>query len=207
MTIMSDIWIEDQCMGPNPLIQPFAPKSISKTDGVKHPSFGSSGFGYDIRIGRHFKIMLPPPVRPLIGPSAALPFEQDHILDSRKSMPPNLWETVENDSLVIQPGQCVLGASIEYLDIPRDILVVCMAKSTFARMFLETTVTPIESGWCGHVTIEMVNKSPRPIRIHAGDGIMQMLFLKGDQPCGVSYADRGGKYQDQPPVPVPPRLL
>lgn len=197
MTIMSDSWIIQQCNTDEGMITPYTPDSISRTDGSKHPSFGLSSYGYDLRIGGEFRIMQP----------CQDPTDETQFIDSRKEMPPNLWKSVKADSLLIQPGECVLGVSMEYLRIPRDILVVCMAKSTFARMFLETTVTPIESSWRGFVTIEMVNKSPRPIRIHAGDGIMQMLFFKGDQPCQISYEDRGGKYQDQPAVPVPPRHL
>lgn len=196
MTIMSDKWIRQQCTDPDkkPMIVPYHESSISHTDGMKHPSFGSSSYGYDIRIGRNFKILKSPQ-------------SPNDLIDTRSGVPEHFWTNVEADNIIIQPGQCVLGHSEERVSVPRDVSVVCMAKSTIARIFLQACVTPLEAGWEGYITIELFNPTCYPIRLWAGDGIMQMLFIKGDQPCDVSYADRGGKYQNQEKAPVPSRFL
>ncbi len=204
MTIMSDIWIKEQCVNKElPMIEPYFPESIGKTDGIKHPSYGQSSYGYDIRLGRKFKLMTPQNATVSVFDI----FHETPIIDTRSGVPEECWEDIEADSIVIPPSGCVLGYSLEHIRTPRDVEIICMAKSSIARVFLQACVTPIESGWSGHVTIEMHNPTPYPIRVHAGDGIMQMLFFKGDQPCEVSYADRNGKYQNQPAEPVPSRML
>lgn len=200
MTIMSDAWIREQCTDPSkpPMIHPYTPELVSMVNGIKLPSYGPSSYGYDIRLGNQFLVLC----QVIHGPN-----NEPVVIDSRTGAPNHIWDSVVGDSLIIPPGGCVLGVSLEYIRVPTDCSVVCMAKSTFARMFLEATVTPLESGWHGHITIELVNKAPLPIRIHAGDGIMQMLFFKGDRPCDVSYADRNGKYQNQPSYPIPPQYV
>ncbi len=109
----------------------------------------------------------------------------------------------ETDICVVPPNSFALASTMEYFRIPRDVLVICLGKSTYARCGIIVNVTPLEPEWEGHVTIEISNTTPLPARIYAGEGICQFLFFKSDQVCEVSYADRGGKYQKQRGVTLP----
>lgn len=193
MTIMSDIWIEKQCTGDRPMITPFTGGNINNTHGKFHPSYGLSSYGYDVRLGNRFKLL-------------KTDQNWEITIDTREGIPEFMWEDTESDYIVIPPHGCALGYTLERVDIPDDIMVICMAKSSIARMFVQATVTPIEPGFVGNITIELHNPTPMHQRVYAGDGIMQLLFIQGNERCAVSYADRNGRYQNQPAKPVPALL-
>lgn len=180
------------------MLVPFTPTSTSTlASGRKTPSFGLSSFGYDLSLGNVFKVLKDP----------ATMAGQGHFIDPSESANPAHYDThnVTDDGIfVMQPAACVLSVSRERIKIPRDVLTVCMQKSTIARVFLDVTVTPAEPEWEGYLTLEMYNKTKFPLYLRPGMGIVQMLFFQGE-PCETSYADRGGKYQDQPAEPVTAR--
>lgn len=153
---------------------------------VKIPSYGLSSYGYDIRLGQ--KALLD------FGVSEA------DVVDVLKPESKKSWSETDG-SFELMPGQMALGVSMERIIVPADVTVVCMPKSTLARIGLEASITPLEAGWEGFVTLEIFNKSRNTIRLHPGIGIMQLLFLQG-MPCETTYAQRGGKYMDQPALPV-----
>jgi dCTP deaminase len=176
-----------------PMIAPFTngqvryvsdpfPSSTGEDDSPrKIVSYGLSSFGYDVRLDRKFKIFTN------INSTVIDPLDFDH--DS--------YVEHEGDWCIIPPNSYVLGVSMEYFIIPRNVMVVCLGKSTYARCGAIVNVTPIEAGFRGNVVIEISNASPLPLKIHAGQGISQFLFFESDTECEVSYADRGGKYQGQ----------
>jgi dCTP deaminase len=162
------------------MIYPFIPEQVRYEDGEKVISYGTSSMGYDVRLGRKFKIFTNV-FNALIDPL---------------NMPDNAYVDYEGDFVVIPPNSYVLGHTIESFNIPRDITAVCLGKSTYARVGCGINVTPIEAGFVGNVVIEISNLTNLPMKVYSGQGIAQFLFLQGD-PCSVSYADRGGKYQGQ----------
>ncbi len=180
MSILSDAEIASRSTGPNPMIAPFINKQMGD------PSFGLSSYGYDIRLGPSFKIY-----------SADLVFTPNSVIDPRDFKPSLCKEVNEPGSLVIPAGGFVLAESMEAFNIPRDVLVVCVGKSTYARCGLIVNVTPLEPEWKGVLTLELSNTTPLPIRVYAGHGIAQLIFLRADRVCQESYADRKGRYQDQ----------
>jgi len=150
-------------------------------------SFGPSSYGYDFRTDRHFKLFRG-------GPDTEI---------SPKSIDASLFEDIEADSILIPPRSFVLAQSVEYFRIPRDILTLCSGKSTYARCGIIVNVTPFEPEWEGHVTMSISNTAPAPVRLFAGEGIAQLIFLSADQECAVSYRDRKGKYQAQQGIVLP----
>ncbi|MHA1540249.1 MAG: dCTP deaminase [Alphaproteobacteria bacterium] len=182
MTILSDIWIREQSLN-HGMITPFEEKQ--KRDGVI--SYGLSSYGYDARIGREFKIFT----------------DVDSAIVDPKNFSSESFVTREKDVCIIPPNSFVLCSTIEYFKIPRDVLVVCLGKSTYARCGLIVNVTPLEPEWEGHVTIEISNTTPLPAKVYANEGVCQFLFFKGDQPCETSYADKSGKYMGQKGVTLP----
>lgn len=182
-----------------PMISPYSDVSVKYTeDGKKIPSWGSSSYGYDIRIGRNFKLFHKP-----------LNADENHVIDicdfasSEEQIITNFEDV---DSIVIPPHGFALGHSLEHINVPELITVICMGKSTIARSGLHMCITPLENKWSGYITIELENMTDYPIRLHSGIGISQLLFLKGTQNCEVSYADRNGKYQNQLAAPITPKL-
>jgi dCTP deaminase len=178
-----------------PMISPFVEHSTNtmmvKSVSVKIPSFGLSSFGYDIRLGRNFKVFKK---------------KDDYIHDCLFGYEPDHVEDVNDvDSIVIEPGSMVLGVSVENVNMPQDVVAICMAKSTLARKGIEAKVTPLEPGWSGYITLEIANDTPNPIRIYSGMGIMQLMFFKGERPK-TTYGDRNGKYMNQPYEPVLAKL-
>lgn len=165
-----------------PMITPFEPKQVrvNPDDGEKVISYGTSSMGYDVRLANKFKIFTNI-FNALIDP-----------LD----MPESTYVDHEGDFVIIPPNSYVLGHTIEYFKIPRDITAVCIGKSTYARAGCIVNVTPIEAGFEGTVVIEIANLTPLPMKVYANQGIAQFLFFKGE-PCETSYADRAGKYQGQ----------
>ncbi|MCC6321924.1 MAG: dCTP deaminase [Phycisphaerales bacterium] len=173
-------------------IEPFA-------EAVKRPgkvSFGVSSYGYDIRVGSRFKIFTPTPRTggiTIVDPKA---FSEDLFVEI---------DTAERgvDHIIIPPNSFALCETVETLSIPRDVLVVCLGKSTYARCGLIVNVTPLEPEWRGKVTLEISNTTPLPAKVYANEGIAQLVFLKADRVCAVSYADKAGKYQDQRGLTLP----
>lgn len=197
MTLMSDKWIIEQSSKEvEPLIKPFVRESVATLNGNPVTSFGVSSYGYDLSLGNKFKIMKAPnqiPGARIINPCA---FDQELFKDV----------VVEDGGVfVLPPMSFALAVSREHMCMPRDISGICMQKSTIARAGLEVVVTPLEAGWHGYLTLEFFNKTPYPMHLTPGMGIVQLLFIQGNEPCLVSYADRGGKYQDQAAEPVAPR--
>ncbi|MFM7149328.1 MAG: dCTP deaminase [Gemmataceae bacterium] len=164
-------------------IEPFA--EASARPGVI--SYGVSSYGYDVRVGRTFKV-----------------FTNVHstVVDPKK-FDPSSFVHFEADHCIIPPNSFALAETVEYLEIPRDILCVCVGKSTYARCGIIVNVTPLEPEWRGKVTIEISNTTPLPAKIYAGEGIAQILFLRGEAVCRTSYGDKHGKYQDQKGLTLP----
>jgi dCTP deaminase len=165
------------------MIEPFVEKQ--NRQGVI--SYGLSSYGYDARVSREFKIFT----------------NVDSAVVDPKKFSAESFVDRETDICVVPPNSFALASTMEYFRIPRDVLVICLGKSTYARCGIIVNVTPLEPEWEGHVTIEISNTTPLPARIYAGEGICQFLFFKSDQMCEVSYADRGGKYQKQRGVTLP----
>lgn len=178
------------------MITPFVGKSmkmIERGDGkwVNSPSYGLSSYGYDIRIGRNFKVM------------NGYRSTAHHVIDPTEpeNMDGFFKDVLDADALEIAPHSFVLGVAMERLVLPNNVTGICMPKSSLARCGLVAHITPAEAGWSGYLTIELTNETDHPIRIHAGMGIMQLIFLEGE-PCDKAYNDRSGKYHDQPALPV-----
>jgi dCTP deaminase len=180
MGILSDRQIEKEIK-----IVPFAKEQVAK--GVI--SYGVSSFGYDVRVGRYFKV-----------------FHNAHcgIVDP-KNIDLKSFIDVVGDHCIIPPNSFALAETVEYFEIPRDILAICLGKSTYARCGIICNVTPLEPEWRGKITIELSNTTPLPAMIYANEGIAQILFLRSDDPnnCITSYADRKGRYQDQAGLVLP----
>ena len=165
------------------MIEPFVEKQ--KRDGVI--SYGLSSFGYDARCAPDFKIFT----------------NVDNAMVDPKNFSDQSFVDRTTDVCVIPPNSFVLTHSVEYFRIPKDVLVICLGKSTYARCGLIVNVTPLEPGWEGHVTLEISNTTPLPAKVYANEGIAQFLFFKGSSACETSYADRAGKYMGQRGVTLP----
>lgn len=165
------------------MISPFAEKQ--NHDGVI--SYGLSSYGYDARCSNEFKIFT----------------NVDSAVVDPKNFSQQSFVDRETDVCIIPPNSFALTRSVEYFKIPKDVLVICLGKSTYARCGLIVNVTPLEPGWEGHVTLEISNTTPLPARVYANEGLCQFLFFKGSDKCEVSYADRAGKYMGQKGVTLP----
>jgi dCTP deaminase len=150
-------------------------------------SYGVSSYGYDVRVGDEFKVFTNV-YNTLVDPKN---FDSKSFVD------------IKGDVCIIPPNSFALASTIEYFRIPRDVLTVCLGKSTYARCGIIVNVTPFEPEWEGHVTIEISNTTPLPAKIYANEGIAQVLFFQSDEPCGKSYKDKKGKYQAQRGVTLP----
>jgi dCTP deaminase len=179
---MPDHWIRAQAEQ-NRMIEPFI--ESQKRDGVI--SYGLSSYGYDARCSDHFKIFT----------------NVDSAVVDPKAFNPSSFVDRTGPVCIIPPNSFALTHTIEYFRIPRDILVICLGKSTYARCGIIVNVTPLEPEWEGQVTIEISNTTPLPAKIYAGEGICQFLFLQGSAPCETSYADKSGKYMGQRGVALP----
>lgn len=153
-------------------------------------SYGTSSYGYDIRAGSKFRIFTN------INSTVVDP----------KNFDPSCFVDVEGPHCIIPPNSFALAASVEYLRIPRDVLTVCLGKSTYARCGIIVNVTPLEPEWEGFITLEFSNTTPLPAKIYANEGVAQLLFFQSDEACATSYKDRGGKYQCQGSDPTLPRV-
>jgi dCTP deaminase len=182
MSILSDRWIRRMAQDKG-MIEPFV--DAQKRAGVI--SYGLSSYGYDARVGTDFKIFTN------VNSAVVDPknFDQSSFVDRT------------TDVCIIPPNSFALARTVEYFRIPRDVLVVCVGKSTYARCGIIVNVTPLEPEWEGHVTLEFSNTTPLPAKIYANEGACQFLFLQGNEPCEVSYRDKAGKYQGQRGVTLP----
>ncbi len=186
MSVKSDKWIIEQSETAE-IIKPFEPSQVKKItlpNGLEKGviSYGTSSYGYDMRIGHTFQI---------------LKNDSSAVVDP-KNIDPKLYETVRvEDFLLLPPHTLALGQTIEYFKIPRDILTIAYGKSTYARVGVLINITPFEPEWEGFATLAISNTSNAPVRIYAGEGIGQLIFLEAAEICAVSYADRKGKYQAQ----------
>ncbi len=185
MTIKSDRWIRE--MAARGMIEPFEPEQVRYSGGEKLISYGTSSYGYDVRCAEDFKVFTNI-YSATVDPKA---FDERSFVD------------VEGDVCVIPPNSFALARTVEYFRIPRNVLTICLGKSTYARCGIIVNVTPLEPEWEGHVTLEFSNTTPLPARIYANEGIAQMLFLESDEECETSYKDRDGKYQGQQGVTLP----
>ena len=182
MSIMPDSWIKKMAKENN-MIQPFADEQ--KKNGVI--SFGVSSYGYDARVSDEFKVFT----------------NVNNALVDPKNFSEESFKERKAESCIIPPNSFVLARTVEYFKIPRDVLVICLGKSTYARCGIIVNVTPLEPEWEGHVTLEFSNTTPLPARVYANEGACQFLFLKGDIACDISYLERSGKYMGQRGVTLP----
>lgn len=185
MSILSDRWIREAAK--KGMIDPFIDHQ-EKGQGEKSAiSYGLSSYGYDARVAPEFKIFT----------------NVDNALVDPKNFSEHSFVNRNTDICIIPPNSFVLGRTVEYFRIPKDVLVICLGKSTYARCGIIVNVTPLEPEWEGHVTLEFSNTTPLPAKIYANEGACQFLFLKGNEPCEVSYKDRSGKYMGQRGVTLP----
>ena len=186
MTIKSDKWIKKMSQKHN-MIEPFEAGQVKVINNQKIVSYGTSSYGYDVRCADEFKIFTN------INSSIVDPkdFNDKNFVDFK------------GDVCIIPPNSFALACTVEKFKIPRDTLVVCLGKSTYARCGIIVNVTPLEPEWEGYVTLEFSNTTPLPAKIYANEGVAQMLFFQSDQECETSYADKGGKYQGQVGVTLP----
>ena len=165
------------------MIEPFVEKQVR--EGVI--SYGLSSYGYDIRIADEFRIFT----------------NINNTIVDPKHFDPRSLVDFKGDVCIIPPNSFALGRTVEYIRIPKQVMTICVGKSTYARCGIITNVTPLEPGWEGHVTLEVSNTTPLPARIYANEGIAQILFFESDELCETSYADKQGKYQAQTGVTLP----
>jgi dCTP deaminase len=169
------------------MIEPFEADQVRYSGEQRLISYGTSSYGYDVRCSSHFKVFTN------INSATVDPknFDEDSFVD------------VVSDVCVIPPNSFALASTVEYFRIPRNVLTICLGKSTYARCGIIVNVTPLEPEWEGHVTLEFSNTTTLPAKIYANEGVAQMLFFESDEACEVSYKDRGGKYQGQTGVTLP----
>ena len=186
MSIKSDRWIEQMACSAN-MIEPFVVRQIRENERGRIISYGVSSYGYDVRCAREFKIFT----------------NINSAIVDPKAFDANSFVDVEADVCIIPPNSFALARTVEYFKIPRNVLTICLGKSTYARCGIIVNVTPLEPEWEGHVTLEFSNTTPLPAKIYANEGVAQMIFLEADEVCAVSYRDRQGKYQGQTGVTLP----
>ena len=186
MSIKSDHWIRRMSQETG-MIEPFEAGQVREVEGEKIISYGTSSYGYDVRCADEFKIFTNLNST-IVDPQN---FDEKNCIDFK------------GDRCIIPPNSFALARTVERFKIPRDVLVVCLGKSTYARCGIIVNVTPLEPEWEGYVTLEFSNTTTLPAVIYANEGVAQMLLFGGDQVCDVSYKDRGGKYQGQQGVTLP----
>lgn len=186
MSIKPDLWIREMALQ-HGMIEPFIDRQIKIAENKKIVSYGLSSYGYDVRCATEFKIFT----------------NINSAFIDPKNFDAKSFVDVDTDICIIPPNSFVLARTIEYFRIPRNVLTICLGKSTYARCGIIVNVTPLEPEWEGHVTLEFSNTTNLPAKIYANEGVAQMLFLESDTPCKVSYKDRQGKYQGQRGVTLP----
>jgi dCTP deaminase len=186
VSIKPDRWIR-RMAEQHGMIEPFEPGQVRTGEAGPIVSYGTSSYGYDVRCSTEFKIFT--------NINSAIVDPKDFDATS--------FVDVDNDVCVIPPNSFALARTVEYFRIPRNVLTICLGKSTYARCGIIVNVTPLEPEWEGHVTLEFSNTTTLPAKIYANEGVAQMLFLESDEECETSYKDRGGKYQGQQGVTLP----
>jgi dCTP deaminase len=188
MSIKSDKWIR-RMASEHRMIDPYEPGQVKLVDGKRIVSYGTSSYGYDIRCADEFKLFTN------INSTIVDPkeFDEKNFVD------------IKGDSVIIPPNSFALARTVEYFRIPRNVLTICLGKSTYARCGILVNVTPFEPEWEGYVTLEFSNTTPLPAKIYANEGVAQVIFFESDEDdvCETSYKDRGGKYQGQRGVTLP----
>jgi len=182
MSILSDRWIRKMAIEKD-MIKPF----VSKQQRKKKISFGLSSFGYDARVSNEFKIFT----------------DVDSAIVDPKNFKKKSFVSRKGKECIIPPNSFALATTVEYFKIPKDVLVICLGKSTYARCGIIVNVTPLEPGWEGHVTLEFSNTTPLPAKIYANEGAAQFIFLEGNEQPETSYAERKGKYMKQTGITLP----
>ena len=186
MSIKSDKWIRRMAQQ-HDMISPFEAGQVRENDNGRVISYGTSSYGYDVRCSNEFKIFT----------------NINSAIVDPKNFDESSFVDVQSDICIIPPNSFALARTVELFKIPRNVLTICLGKSTYARCGIIVNVTPLEPEWEGHVTLEFSNTSPLPAKIYANEGVAQMLFFESDEVCETSYADRGGKYQGQRGVTLP----
>lgn len=186
MSIREDKWIKEMSEKKG-MIDPFVDHQVKFVKGEKVISYGLSSYGYDLRVASEFKIFT----------------NLYNSLVDPKNFREDAFVAVEGDYCIIPPNSFALARSVEYFRIPRDVLVICLGKSTYARCGIIVNVTPFEPEWEGFVTLEISNTTPLPAKVYANEGLAQVLFYQAQEVCAVSYADRGGKYMKQTSITLP----
>jgi len=186
MSIKSDNWIRRMAKS-DAMIEPFEAEQVRYVNDQRVISYGTSSYGYDVRCSDEFKV-----------------FTNIHsaIVDP-KAFDAKSFVDIKGDVCVIPPNSFALARTVEYFRIPRNVLTICLGKSTYARCGIIVNVTPLEPEWEGRVTLEFSNTTNLPAKIYAHEGVAQMLFLESDEVCETSYKDRGGKYMGQRGVTLP----
>ena len=190
MSIKSDRWIRRMALE-HRMIEPFEPHQVKEVAGRKIVSYGTSSYGYDIRCSNEFKLFT----------------NLNSTIVDPKNFDDKSFVDLKGDYCIIPPNSFALTRTVEYFRIPRNVLVACLGKSTYARCGIIVNVTPLEPEWEGYVTLEFSNTTPLPAKIYANEGVAQVIFLESDPDdvCETSYKDRGGKYQGQVGV-TPPKV-
>ena len=186
MSLQSDKWIRKMALEEG-MIEPFQDRQVRKVNGEKVISSGLSSCGYDLRVSNKFKVFTNV-YNSIVDPKN---FQEDSFV------------FIEGDTCIVPANSFALAVSVEYFRIPRDVLTLCVGKSTYARCGIIVNVTPFEPEWEGYVTLEISNTTPLPAKIYANEGLAQVLFFKTEQVCETSYADRGGKYMRQEGITAP----
>ena len=186
MSIKSDHWIQNMA-AEQQMIEPYESRQIKTVDGNRIVSYGTSSYGYDVRCSNEFKVFT----------------NLESVIVDPKNFDESSFINKTADVCIIPPNSFALARTVEYFRIPRNVLTVCLGKSTYARCGIIVNVTPLEPGWEGHVTLEFSNTTPLPAKIYANEGVAQFVFLKGNERPEVSYSDRKGKYMGQTGVTLP----
>ncbi|MEK7538525.1 MAG: dCTP deaminase [Patescibacteria group bacterium] len=203
MSIKPDTWIQRMCSSDprqrdlipvptgmrridGPMIEPFEPNQVKVVGDKRIVSYGTSSYGYDVRCADEFKIFT----------------NINSTIVDPKNFDVKSFVDVKAEVCIIPPNSFALARTVEYFRIPRNVLTICLGKSTYARCGIIVNVTPFEPEWEGYVTLEFSNTTPLPAKIYANEGVAQVIFFESDEVCGTSYKDRGGKYQGQSGVSV-----
>ena len=185
MSVKSDQWIRR--LAAQGMIEPFVERQVRAVDAAKVISYGVSSYGYDVRCAAEFRVFTN------INTSIVDP----------KQFDVQSFVEVHKPVCIIPPNSFALARTVEYFRIPRNVLTICLGKSTYARCGIIVNVTPLEPEWEGHVTLEFSNTTPLPAKVYANEGVAQVVFLESDEPCEISYKDRCGTYQNQFGVTLP----
>jgi dCTP deaminase len=186
MSVCSDRWIRKMSQE-HGMIEPFIDGQVRSADHGRIISYGLSSYGYDLRVSNEFKVFTNVHSA-MVDPKG---FDEKSFVD------------IKTDVCVVPPNSFALARSVEYFRIPRNVLTICVGKSTYARCGIIVNVTPFEPEWEGHVTLEISNTTPLPAKIYANEGLAQVVFFEANDVCETSYADRGGKYMKQRGITVP----